>query len=140
MRTTLLIRLLVGSVFLSEGIQKFLFPDERGVGRFINIGIPMPETTAYFVAVVEVGCGLLILLGLVTHLASIPLIIDMLVAIATTKIPILFEGGFWEMAREARTDYAMLLGAIFLFFMGAGAYSLDSFTKKIHVIKVKDNR
>jgi uncharacterized membrane protein YphA (DoxX/SURF4 family) len=135
----ILIRIVVGSVFLSEGIQKFLFSDENGVGRFAKIGIPSPEFTAPFVGVVETVCGALILLGLLTRLAAIPLIIDMLVAILSTKIPILlghgFWGfslrnvpyyGFWGMAHEARTDFAMLLGSIFLLIAGAGARSLDA--------------
>ena len=135
----LLIRLMVGGVFLSEGIQKFLFADENGVGRFAKIGIPSPEVMAPFVGVVEIVCGALILLGLLTRLAAIPLIIDMLVAVLSTKIPILLGHGFWGfsprtlpyygflgMAHEARTDFSMLLGSIFLLVVGAGAWSLDA--------------
>jgi uncharacterized membrane protein YphA (DoxX/SURF4 family) len=134
-----LIRLVVGGVFLSEGIQKFLYPGENGPGRFAKIGIPAPEVMAPFVGVVEVVCGSLILLGLLTRLAAIPLIINMLVAILSTKIPILlgygFWGfslrtvpyyGFWGMAHEARTDFAMLLGSIFLLIVGAGIWSVDA--------------
>ena len=121
----ILVRLLVGAVFLSEGIQKFLFPDDLGVGRFTKIGIPRPEVMAPFVGVVEIVCGALLILGLLTRLAAIPLIIDMLVALYTTKIPILHDKGFWSMAHEARTDYCMLLGSIFLLIVGAGAWSLD---------------
>jgi uncharacterized membrane protein YphA (DoxX/SURF4 family) len=137
--SVILIRLVVGGVFLSEGIQKFLFPDENGVGRFVKIGIPSPEVMAPFVGVVETVCGALILIGLLTRLAAIPLIIDMLVAILSTKIPILighgFWGfslrtlpyyGFWGMTHEARTDFAMLLGSIFLLIVGAGAWSPDA--------------
>jgi uncharacterized membrane protein YphA (DoxX/SURF4 family) len=120
-----LVRLVVGAVFLSEGVQKFLFPDELGVGRFIKIGIPVPEFTAPFVGVCETVCGALLILGLLTRLAAVPMIIDMLVAIATTKVPILLKSGFWAMAHEARTDWAMLLGTIFLLILGAGAWSLD---------------
>jgi uncharacterized membrane protein YphA (DoxX/SURF4 family) len=135
----ILIRITVGSVFLSEGIQKFLFSDEVGAGRFAKIGIPSPEFTAPFIGVVETVCGALILAGFLTRLAAIPLIIDMLVAILSTKIPILlgygFWGfslrnvpyyGFWGMAHEARTDFAMLMGAVFLLIAGAGARSLDA--------------
>jgi len=125
-RATLLIRLTVGAVFLSEGIQKYLFPDALGVGRFARIGIPSPETMAPFVGLVEVICGALILLGLLTRLAAITLIIDMIVAVSTTKIPILLDKGFWSMAHEARTDYSMLLGSVFLLLVGAGAWSLDA--------------
>jgi len=124
--TVLLIRLMVGLVFLSEGIQKFLFPDVRGVGRFIKIGLPEPEFLAYFVGSFEVVCGVLIVLGLLTRLAVIPTIPIMLVAIATTKIPMLSEQGFWEMAHAARTDWAMLLGSLFLLVVGAGRCSLDT--------------
>ncbi|APR82601.1 Hypothetical protein A7982_07950 [Minicystis rosea] len=123
---TLAVRLAVGCIFLSEGIQKFLFPAELGVGRFIKIGLPAPGFLAPFVGVVEIGCGLLVLAGLATRLAAVPLVIDMLVAIATTKIPILLHRGFWAMAHEARTDFAMLLGAVFLVAAGAGPWSLDA--------------
>lgn len=121
-----LIRLIVGAVFLSEGIQKFLFPDELGVGRFIKIGIPAPDVMAPFVGGCEIVCGVLVLIGLLTRLAAIPLIIDMLVAISTTKIPLLLKSGLWAMAHEARVDYALLLGLIFLFLVGAGAWSVDA--------------
>jgi uncharacterized membrane protein YphA (DoxX/SURF4 family) len=115
----------VGCIFLIEGIQKFLFPDLLGVGRFLKIGIPAPEVMAPFVGGVEMACGALVLVGFFTRLAVIPLIIDMLVAIATTKIPILLEKGFWAMTHEARTDWAMLLGSLFLLAVGAGRWSLD---------------
>jgi len=136
---TVLIRLIVGSVFLSEGIQKFLFPDALGVGRFVKIGIPYPDIMAPFVGVFEIGCGSLIILGLLTRLAAIPMIINMTVAIASTKIPMLLgqgywmfnlpklnQYGFWSMAHEARVDFAMFLGAIFLLIVGAGSISLDA--------------
>jgi putative oxidoreductase len=122
----ILIRLLVGAVFLSEGIQKFLFADALGMGRFSKIGIPSPEFTAPFVGVFEIACGSLTLMGLLTRLAAVPLVVIMLVAIATTKWPILFQDGFWKMAHEARTDWSMLLGAVFLLIVGAGAWSLDA--------------
>lgn len=134
----ILIRLLVGGVFLSEGIQKFLFPAEVGAGRFAKIGIPYPDVSGPFVGIVEIVCGTLLLLGLLTRLATIPLIINMLVAILSTKIPILlgygFWGfslrqvsyyGFWGMVHEARTDFSMLTGSIFLLIVGAGSWSLD---------------
>ena len=126
----LLIRLIVGCVFLSEGIQKFLFSDSLGVGRFIKIGIPAPEVMAPFVGVVEIVCGTLILVGFFTQLAAIPLIIDMLVAISTTKIPMLLAKGFWAMAHEARVDWSMLLGSGFLLIVGGGRWSLDAFVAR----------
>ncbi len=122
----LLVRLLVGGVFLSEGIQKFLLPAELGAGRFLKIGIPAPELTAPFVGVVEIVCGLLLIAGLLTRLAAMPLIVDITVAIWTTKIPLLMKQGFWAMAHEARTDWCMVLGSVFLMLTRAGAWSLDA--------------
>src|SRR4051812_25081863 len=122
----ILIRLAVGCVFLSEGIQKFLFPGEIGAGRFAKIGLPAPEFLGPFVGTFEIICGILVLIGLLTRIAAIPLIIIMLVAISSTKIPILLDKGFWSMAHEARTDFAMLLSSIFLLIQGAGRYSLDT--------------
>lgn len=135
----ILIRLSVGPVFFLEGIQKFLYPDSLGVGRFQLIGIPWPELAAPFVGVVETACGALILVGLLTRLAAVPLAIDMCVALVTTKLPILLGRSFWgfelrkldhygflPMAHEARTDWAMLLGSLFLVVVGGGAWSLDA--------------
>jgi putative oxidoreductase len=121
-----LVRLIVGGVFLSEGIQKFLFPAALGAGRFAKIGIPWPTFSAPFVGIFEIGCGVLVLVGLGTRLAAIPLIINMMVAIATTKLPMLLKSGFWATAHEARTDWSMLLGAIFLLIVGGGAWSSDA--------------
>lgn len=124
--SVILIRLMVGLVFLSEGIQKFLFPDIRGVGRFVSIGLPAPEVLAYFVAIFEVTCGTLIVLGLLTRLAVVPTISIMLVAISVTKLPMLSNEGFWEMAHAARTDWSMSLGSLFLLVVGAGRLSFDA--------------
>ena len=120
-----IIRASVGLIFLSEGIQKFLFPESVGAGRFEKIGLPSPELLAPFVGSFEIVCGLLILLGLLTRLASIPLVIVMLTAISSTKIPILLESGFWKMAHEARTDFSMFLSLIFLLIAGSGPFSLE---------------
>jgi len=124
-KSTILIRLMVGGVFLWEGIQKFLFPAIRGTGRFEKIGLPNPEFLGDFVASFETLCGMLILLGLYTRLATIPTIIIMLVAITSTKLPILAEQGIWEMLHAARTDWSMLLGSIFLLIKGGGLWSID---------------
>ncbi|MFI4875053.1 MAG: DoxX family protein, partial [Blastopirellula sp. JB062] len=121
----ILIRLTVGLVFLSEGVQKFLTPELRGVGRFVKIGLPQPEFLAYFVASFEVVCGALIVLGLFTRLAVLPTIVIMLVAIAATKLPMLREEGFWHMAHAARTDFSMLMGSLFLLIVGGGTLSID---------------
>lgn len=128
----MLVRLMVGGVFLSEGIQKFLLPEALGVGRFSRIGIPAPEILAPFVGVCEIVCGVLFLAGLLTRLAALPMIINMLVAVATTKMPILLSGGFWRMAHESRTDFSMLLGSLFLLLVGAGPWSLDAFLLQRH--------
>ena len=123
----ILIRFLVGCVFLSEGIQKFLFPESVGYGRFEKIRLPYPELTAHFVGTVEIICGALVLTGFLTRVAIIPLITVMLTAIATTKVPILLESGFWKMAHDSRTDFSMLLSCLFLLINGAGRLSLDLF-------------
>ncbi|WP_417395287.1 DoxX family protein [Gimesia chilikensis] len=122
----ILIRAMVGLVFLSEGIQKFLYPEIRGAGRFLKIGLPSPEFLSYFVASFEIVCGILIVLGLFTRLAVLPTITIMLVAIFSTKIPMLPEDGFWSMAHAARTDFSMLLGSIYLLIVGAGPLSIDA--------------
>lgn len=122
----ILLRLMVGAVFVSEGIQKFLFPDQLGAGRFLKIGLPMPELLGPFVGTFEIVCGTLVLLGLLTRLAVIPLLIIMTVALITTKWPILVNQGFWAAAHEARTDWSMFLGALFLLIVGAGPWSLDT--------------
>ena len=96
-KTTILVRLIVGAVFLSEGVQKFLFPAIRGAGRFEKIGLPFPEFLGTFVGTFETLCGALILIGLLTRMASIPPILIMLVAFATTKAEVLANQGYWEM-------------------------------------------
>ena len=126
----LLVRGVAGFVFLLEGILKFVTPDKLGVGRFVKIGIPSPEVLAPFVGVVEIACGLLIVFGLLTRLAALALIIDMLVAIVTTKVPILLHSGFWDMAHEARLDFAMLASSCVLLTVGAGDLSIDAWLRK----------
>lgn len=133
-----LIRFVVGLVFASEGIQKFLYADAQGAGRFAKIGIPAPEVMGPFVGVVEVVCGSLLLVGLATRFAAVPLVIIMLVALASTKVPILLghgywifehtfapKSGFWAFLHQSRTDLAMLCGAAFLAIVGADRWSLD---------------
>lgn len=140
---TILVRLLVGLVvFIPEGIQKLLFPEILAAGRFAQIGIPWSELMGPFVGMVEIVCGTLIVLGFLTRFAVMPLIIVMIVAIITTKIPIflghdfwLFQApemaryGFWSMAHEARNDFAMLIGAFYLLINGAGRWSIDEMVK-----------
>jgi len=123
---TILVRLIVGLIFLSEGIQKFMFPDSLGPGRFLKIGFSSPEFWAYFTASFEIICGTLVLLGFLTRIASIPLFIIMITAFITTKWPLLIEKGFWTMAHEYRTDFALTLLLIYLFISGSGRWSVDS--------------
>jgi uncharacterized membrane protein YphA (DoxX/SURF4 family) len=133
------VRLAVALVFFPEGIQKLAFPDILGSGRFAGIGIPWPNVMGPFVGCIEITCGLLILFGLFTRLATVPLIITMGVAIVSTKIPIwlghdwlifnlreLSRYGFWSFLHETRTDWAMLMGSLYLLAVGAGRWSLDN--------------
>lgn len=124
-KTTIIIRLMVGAVFFSEGIQKFLFADKLGAGRFEKIGLPNPDFLGAFVGSSEIICGILVLVGLLTRLAVLPLLTIMVVAIATTKATVLANDGFWEMMHGSRTDWAMLLGSIFLMIKGGGRWSVD---------------
>ncbi len=132
-RANLAVRLMVGLVFLPEGVKKLIYPEQWGAGRFARIGIPAPELMAHFVGSVEIIFGVLLLVGLVTRLSAIPLVIDIAVAIVTTKIPLLWRAtavsskvGFWSMQAESRTDFAMLMGLLFLLLAGAGALSSDA--------------
>lgn len=136
---TILVRLTVGLVvFVPEGLQKLLFPEFLGAGRFVRIGIPWPEIMGPLVGATELVCGALIVVGLATWLAAVPLIVIMLVALVSTKLPILLgrdfgifhvpemkRYGFWSMQHEARTDLVMLLGCTYLLVVGAGRWSLD---------------
>jgi len=126
-RSVLLIRIAVGLIFFTQGILKYT-DSNMGVIRFTRIGFPHPYFTAHFVGTFEVLCGLLLLLGLWTRLVSIPLLIVITTAIATTKIPELFRAnqGFWYMVSDARTDFAMFCGLLFLLLVGGGRWSLDA--------------
>jgi putative oxidoreductase len=124
----------VCTVFLSEGIQKFLFAAKLGAGRFAKIGLPNPDFLGPLVGSFEIVCGILVLIGLFTRLAAIPLLVIMLVAIATTKVPLLANNDLWSMLHDSRTDWAMLLGSVFLLIKGGGKWSLD---KKIMTPKWK---
>jgi len=121
-----IIRIIVGLIFLSEGVQKFLFPELLGTGRFLKIGFANPEFWAYFTGAFEIICGVFILIGLFTRLMSIPLFIIMVTAFVTTKWPLLIEKGFWPFAHEYRTDFAMTLLLIYLLIYGSGRRSVDS--------------
>lgn len=124
-KATILIRFIVGYVFIMEGIQKFVYSDKLGVGRFVKIGIPYPEIMGPFVGVCEIVFGTFILVGFLTRLATIPQIIIMLTALATTKLSLLMEKGLLTFSHDSRNDLLMLFGLIFILMKGAGAFSVD---------------
>ena len=147
--TTILIRLMVGLVFFTEGVQKFIYPAALGVGRFTAIGLPAPEFFACLVGILEIACGILIVSGFLTREASLAMFINISVAILITKIPILLghnigpfivknmkNYGFWAMAHEMRTDFSMWLGTLFLMLKGGGRWSLDQY----FMVKIKEQK
>jgi putative oxidoreductase len=141
-KSVLLLRLMAGGVFLSEGILKFVYVNQ-GVGRFTKLGIPLPAFSADFVACLEIVGGLLLLSGLFTRLISVPFIVEMVVAILSTKIS-LYLGtsplplppsppriGIWAVLHESRADYAQILTSIFLLINGPGCWSLDAWFARL---------
>jgi putative oxidoreductase len=135
-RAALLVRAPVGGVFITSGVVKYLY-DNQGPGRFAKLGLPGAADLAHFVGAVEIVGGCLIAIGLFVRLAAIPLVIDMLVAIATTKVPLLFgpgpepvaampKVGFWAFAYQSRLDWTMLAACLYLGLAGAGLWSLDA--------------
>jgi putative oxidoreductase len=126
--SVIFIRMAAGLIFFTQGILKYIDP-HMGVLRFTKIGFPLPDFTAHFAGTFEIVCGFLVLIGLFTRLASLPLLIVILTAIATTKIPELSrpDQGIWFMVSDARTDFAMTMSLLFLISVGAGAWSFDAF-------------
>jgi len=131
LRSIVLLRLAVGLIFATQGFLKYVDPN-MGVHRFARIGFPAPLFTAHFVGAFEMLCGVLVLIGLWTRLASIPLLIIICTAIRTTKIPELFRDnqGLWYMVSDARTDFAMLCCLLFLLIAGPGGWSIDGWRRK----------
>lgn len=123
--SVLFIRLMVGGIFLSEGIQKFIFPASLGAGHFYTIGFPMPYFSAYLDAILQIICSLFILAGLFTRLAVIPLLIITVFSFVAIQSRVLFDQGLWSMLHAARTDWCMLLGNCYLLLKGGGRWSLD---------------
>ncbi len=140
-RSILLLRLMAGGVFFWEGLLKFAYTNQ-GVGRFTKLGIPYPHEMAVFIACLEIGGGLLLLCGLGTRLITIPFVIEMIVAILTTKISIFFgtsplglpasppRVGMWAVLHEIRADWAQLLITLFLLLNGPGRWSLDAVLRR----------
>jgi uncharacterized membrane protein YphA (DoxX/SURF4 family) len=133
---TILLRLMAGGVFFWEGILKFVYANQ-GVGRFTKLGLPFPELTANFIGVLEIAGGLLLIAGLLTRVMSFVFVIEMIVAILSTKISIYLgtsplplppappQMGFWAVLHEIRSDYAQLMTCLFLLLAGPGRLALD---------------
>jgi uncharacterized membrane protein YphA (DoxX/SURF4 family) len=134
---TILIRLMAGGVFLWEGVLKFVYVNQ-GVGRFTKLAMPFPAFTATFVGGLEIVGGILLILGLGTRLITLPLVVEMIVAMLSTK-PALFQGtsplplppsppqiGIWAVLHEIRSEYAQLMSCLFLLVAGPGRWSLDA--------------
>jgi uncharacterized membrane protein YphA (DoxX/SURF4 family) len=136
-RSTLVVRLMVGGVFFSEGLLKFVYANQ-GIGRFTKLGMPLPGVLAPAIAILEIVGGLLLISGGGTRLISVPFIIEMVVAILSTKVGLYFGisplpkppappfSGWWAVLHESRSDYAQLLSCLFLLFSGPGPWSLDA--------------
>jgi putative oxidoreductase len=141
-RSTILIRCMVGGVFLWEGILKFVYTN-MGVGRFMKIGIPAPELMAHFVAVLEIVGGALLISGFLTRLIAIPFVIEMVVAILSTKPALYFgtsplplppappQSGVWAVLHESRSDYAQIMSVLFLLAAGPGPWSVDAILARL---------
>ena len=137
---TVLIRLMAGSVFVWEGILKFIYPNQ-GVGRFAKLGFPAPHVIATADGWLEIIGGLLLLGGMLTRVIAVPFIIEMIVAMASTKIPLYLgtyplplppvppQIGFWAVLHEIRSEYAQLLSCAFLLLVGPGRWSIDALVK-----------
>ena len=141
-RATILIRCMVGGVFLWEGILKFVYTNQ-GVGRFTKIGFPAPELMAHFVAVLEIVGGVLLICGFLTRLIAIPFVIEMAVAMLSTKVSLYFgtsplpappsppQSGAWAVLHEIRSEYAQIMSVLFLLIAGPGPWSVDALLARV---------
>ena len=132
----LILRLMAGGVFFWEGILKFVYVNQ-GVGRFTKLGFPYPAETAHFVATFEIIGGLFLIFGLFTRVAAFYFIVQMIIAVLSTKIDLYLgtsplplppappKQGIWAVLHEIRSDYAQILTCLFLLIEGAGRRSLD---------------
>ncbi len=145
-RSTVLVRLMAGSVFFWEGILKFVYTNQ-GVGRFTKLGIPFPGPTAHFVAVLEIVGGLLVMAGFLTRVISVPFVIEMIVAILSTKISLYLgtsplplppappKVGAWAVLHEIRSDYAQIMSVLFLLIAGPGPWSVDAILARLRTLR-----
>jgi putative oxidoreductase len=143
-RSTILIRSMAGAVFLWEGVLKFVYTNQ-GVGRFTKLGFPFPEPTAHFVAVLEIVGGILLIAGLLTRVTAIPFVVEMVVAILSTKItlylgtsplalpPVPPQVGIWAVLHEVRSEYAQLMSVLFLLTVGPGPWSIDALIARVRL-------
>lgn len=134
--SVILIRLMAGGVFFWEGLMKFVFANQ-GVGRFTKLGIPFPEVSATFVGGLEIVGGAMLVAGLLTRFMCVPFIIEMIVAILSTKIPMYLgtyplalppvppQVGLWAVLHEIRSEYAQIMCCLFLLLVGPGRWSMD---------------
>ena len=144
-KSTVLLRVMAGGVFFWEGILKFVYVNQ-GLGRFTKLGMPFPMFTADFVGGLEIVGGLLIMAGLLTRWIAIPFIIEMIVAMLSTKIS-LYLGtsplplppappkiGIWAVLHEIRSEYAQIMVTIYLLISGPGKWSLDALVANLRAI------
>lgn len=148
---TILLRLMAGSVFLWEGVLKFVYANQ-GVGRFTKLGFPFPQATANFDGAFEIVGGLLVITGFLTRLVSIPFVVEMLVAMLSTKVPLYLgtsplplppvppQLGFWAVLHEIRSEYAQLMTTVFLLVAGPGRWSLDALLARKRAVSVREAR
>ena len=147
-RSAILIRCMVGGVFLWEGILKFVYTNQ-GVGRFTKIGIPAPELMAHFVAILEIVGGVLLISGFLTRFIAIPFVIEMVVAILSTKVSLYLgtsplplppappQIGAWAVLHEIRSDYAQIMSVLFLFVAGPGPWSVDAMLARARTLRTR---
>lgn len=134
----LFVRLAVGFTFIVAGSGKLRDLTSTS-GFFEGIGFPAPAELAAMVGTFEVLGGTLVLMGLATRLAVLPLMVIMIMAILSTKVPTLVGGpvgpfsaprgpntGLAAFLNASRLDFSMLMTTTFLLIVGAGQASLDA--------------
>src|SRR5262252_8692873 len=147
-RSVILLRLMAGGVFFWEGVLKFVYVNQ-GVGRFTKLGMPFPVFTADFVGCLEIVGGMLLMWGFLTRVIAIPFVIEMIVAMLSTKIS-LYLGtsplplpsappkiGVWAVLHEIRSDYAQIMVSLFLLINGPGKWSIDALLAKLRTVKTQ---